>query len=42
MAGATVIGPILIGVDKPIQILSGVNGVNDILNMSALAACQLK
>ena len=42
MAGATVIGPILIGVDKPIQILSGVSGVNDILNMSALAACQLK
>lgn len=42
MAGATVIGPILIGVDRPIQILSGVSSVNDILNMSALAACKLK
>ncbi|MDD9923362.1 MAG: NADP-dependent malic enzyme [Boseongicola sp.] len=41
MAGATVIGPILTGVDKPIQILPTVAGVNDILNMSVLAACKV-
>jgi len=38
MAGATVIGPILTGVDKPIQICSTVSTVSDILNMAALAA----
>ncbi|WP_372603834.1 phosphate acyltransferase, partial [Actibacterium sp.] len=38
MAGATVIGPILTGVDKPIQICSTVSTVNDILNMALLAA----
>ena len=41
MAGATVIGPILTGVDKPIQILPTVASVNDILNMSVLAACKV-
>ncbi len=39
MAGATVIGPILTGVDRPIQICSTVSTVNDILNMAVLAAC---
>jgi len=39
MAGATVIGPILTGVDKPIQICSTVSTANDILNMAVLAAC---
>ena len=38
MAGATVIGPILTGVDRPIQICSTVSTVNDILNMAILAA----
>ena len=38
MAGATVIGPILTGVDKPIQICSTVATANDILNMAILAA----
>ncbi len=38
MAGATVIGPILAGVDKPIQICQSVYTVNDILNMAVLAA----
>jgi malate dehydrogenase (oxaloacetate-decarboxylating)(NADP+) len=38
MAGATVIGPILAGVDKPIQICQSVSTVNDILNMAVLAA----
>ncbi|MEL7460433.1 MAG: NADP-dependent malic enzyme [Pseudomonadota bacterium] len=38
LAGATVIGPILTGVDKPIQICSTVATTNDILNMALLAA----
>jgi malate dehydrogenase (oxaloacetate-decarboxylating)(NADP+) len=40
MAGATVIGPILAGVDKPIQICSTGSTTNDILNMAILAACK--
>ncbi|KAA2315438.1 NADP-dependent malic enzyme [Pseudooceanicola sediminis] len=42
MAGATVIGPILSGVDKPIQLCSTGSTVNDILNMAVLAACKVK
>ncbi|MHC0052047.1 NADP-dependent malic enzyme [Actibacterium sp. D379-3] len=41
MAGATVIGPILTGVDKPIQICSTVSTVNDIMNMALLAASKV-
>ena len=41
MAGATVIGPILTGVDKPIQICSSVSTASDILNMAVLAACDI-
>jgi len=41
MGGATVIGPILAGVDKPIQICSTVSTVNDIFNMAAIAACKV-
>ncbi len=41
MAGATVIGPILAGVDKPIQICSTVSTVSDILNMAVIAACNV-
>lgn len=41
MAGATVIGPILAGVDNPIQICSTVSTVNDIFNMAAIAACKV-
>jgi malate dehydrogenase (oxaloacetate-decarboxylating)(NADP+) len=41
MAGATVIGPILTGVDKPIQILPTVSSVNDIMNMAVLAASKI-
>ncbi|SMY07181.1 NADP-dependent malic enzyme [Flavimaricola marinus] len=41
MAGATVIGPILTGVDKPIQICSSVSTSNDILNMAIMAACNV-
>jgi malate dehydrogenase (oxaloacetate-decarboxylating)(NADP+) len=38
LAGATVIGPILAGVKKPIQICSTNSTSNDILNMAVLAA----
>jgi malate dehydrogenase (oxaloacetate-decarboxylating)(NADP+) len=38
LAGATVIGPILAGVSKPIQICSTNSTANDILNMAVLAA----
>jgi malate dehydrogenase (oxaloacetate-decarboxylating)(NADP+) len=41
MAGATVVGPILSGVDQPIQICSTNSTVNDILNMAVLAACKV-
>ncbi|MEZ5750554.1 MAG: NADP-dependent malic enzyme [Paracoccaceae bacterium] len=41
MAGATVIGPILTGVPKPIQLASAGSTVNDILNMAVMAACRL-
>jgi len=41
MAGATVIGPILSGVDGSIQICSTQSTANDILNMAVLAACKV-
>ncbi|WP_170426292.1 NADP-dependent malic enzyme [Ruegeria arenilitoris] len=41
MGEATVIGPILSGIDKPIQICSTVSTANDILNMAILAACDI-
>tara|TARA_R110002049_G_scaffold3237_17_gene25337 strand:+ start:3960 stop:6218 length:2259 start_codon:yes stop_codon:yes gene_type:complete len=41
MAGATVIGPILTGLDKSIQIASSTSTTNDILNMAILAACKV-
>ena len=41
MGGATVIGPILSGVDKPIQICSTTSTANDVLNMAVLAACNI-
>ena len=41
MGGATVIGPILAGVDGSIQICSSVSTANDILNMAVLAACKV-
>jgi malate dehydrogenase (oxaloacetate-decarboxylating)(NADP+) len=42
MAGATVIGPILAGIDRPIQICSTVSTVNDVLNMAVLASSTAK
>ncbi|NIY95030.1 NADP-dependent malic enzyme [Salipiger sp. HF18] len=41
MAGATVIGPILAGIDQSIQICSTNMTANDILNMAVLAACKV-
>jgi malate dehydrogenase (oxaloacetate-decarboxylating)(NADP+) len=39
--GATMIGPILTGVDKPIQLCSEGANVTDILNMAVMAACDI-
>ncbi|MGP9791297.1 NADP-dependent malic enzyme [Roseinatronobacter sp. NSM] len=41
MAGATVIGPILAGAPKPIQICSTGSTVSDILNMAVMASCEI-
>ncbi|MEO3414683.1 NADP-dependent malic enzyme [Roseovarius sp. CAU 1744] len=41
MGGATVVGPILSGVDQSIQICSTNFTANDILNMAVLAACKV-
>jgi malate dehydrogenase (oxaloacetate-decarboxylating)(NADP+) len=41
LGGATVIGPILTGAPRPIQICSTVSTVNDILNMGLIAASRL-
>ncbi len=41
LADATVIGPILTGIDKPVQICSTNSSVNDILNMAVIAGCRL-
>ncbi|MEL7301118.1 MAG: NADP-dependent malic enzyme [Pseudomonadota bacterium] len=42
MAGATVIGPILTGIDKPVQLCSTVSTANDILTMAIIAACNIR
>jgi malate dehydrogenase (oxaloacetate-decarboxylating)(NADP+) len=42
MAGATLVGPILAGVEKSIQICSNAQTANDILNMALLAACKAR
>jgi malate dehydrogenase (oxaloacetate-decarboxylating)(NADP+) len=41
LGDATVIGPILSGVGKPIQLCSTTSTANDILNMAVLAACKV-
>jgi malate dehydrogenase (oxaloacetate-decarboxylating)(NADP+) len=41
MAGATVIGPILTGLEHPVQICSTGSTSNDILNMAAMAASRI-
>lgn len=41
MGGATVIGPILSGVEDPVQLCSTTSTANDILNMAVMAACNV-
>ncbi|WP_370251721.1 NADP-dependent malic enzyme [Nioella sp.] len=41
MAGATIIGPILTGLEHPVQICSTNSTANDILNMAAMAASRI-
>ena len=41
MGGATVIGPILSGIDKPVQLCNISATSNDILNMAVMAACKV-
>ena len=42
MDGARVIGPILLGLEKPVQIVRLGATVNDLLNMAALAAIDIE
>ena len=42
VTGPTVIGPILTGVDKPVQLCSTVSTANDILTMAIIAACNIR
>ncbi|MBE9477296.1 MAG: NADP-dependent malic enzyme [Proteobacteria bacterium] len=39
LGGATVIGPIMSGIEKPIQLCSVSSSSNDILNMAVMASC---
>jgi len=41
LGGSTVIGPLLVGLDKPVQIVSLGSRDSDIVNMAALAAFNL-
>mgnify|MGYP001799219084 FL=1 len=41
MGGATVIGPILSGLEQPIQLCSTTSTANDILNMAVMSACRV-
>jgi malate dehydrogenase (oxaloacetate-decarboxylating)(NADP+) len=41
LGGATVIGPILTGIHRPVQVCSSVSTVSDILNMAVIAACKI-
>ncbi len=38
MAGGTVIGPMLLGLEKPVQVVQLGAGVAEVVNMAALAA----
>jgi len=40
LGGATAIGPILLGIRKPVYLLIPGNEVSDIVNISALAVCE--
>jgi len=39
LGGATVIGPIMSGIEKAIQLCSMTSSSNDVLNMAVMAAC---
>ncbi len=39
LGGATVIGPIMSGIEKPIQLCSMTSSSNDVLNMAVMASC---
>ena len=39
LGGATAIGPVLLGIRKPVYLLVPGNGVDDIVNITALAVC---
>jgi malate dehydrogenase (oxaloacetate-decarboxylating)(NADP+) len=41
LGGATVIGPILSGLDKPVKLTSTAARVSDVLNMAVMAACRV-
>jgi len=41
MGGATVIGPILTGIEKPVQLCSTTSTETDILHMAVMAACKV-
>jgi len=41
MGGATVIGPILTGIDKQVKLGSTTSTVTDILHMAVMAACKV-
>ncbi len=42
LGGATVIGPIMSGIEKPIQLCSTTSSSNDILNMAVMASCDVE
>lgn len=42
LGGATVIGPIMSGIERPIQLCSTTSSSNDILNMAVLASCDME
>jgi malate dehydrogenase (oxaloacetate-decarboxylating)(NADP+) len=42
LGGATAIGPILLGIRKPVYLLIPGNEVNDIVNITALAVCEVQ
>ena len=41
LGGATVIGPILAGLDKPVKLTTTTATVSDVLNMAVMAACRV-
>jgi malate dehydrogenase (oxaloacetate-decarboxylating)(NADP+) len=42
LTGATVIGPILMGINRPVHVLQRGDSVNEIINMTAIAVVDAK